>query len=80
MENLGILIYESLFLGLAFLGAARQGISHSISFSLMIIDSKVVLRELLGPVDLMRAQVFRIHELTEVIMVSKDEDLIFATL
>ncbi len=55
----------------------RQDISRSISLSLTIIDSEVVLRELLGPADLKRAQVFHIHELTEVIIVTKDEDLVF---
>ncbi len=79
MKTLSILILERFFLGLASLGEARQSISHSISFSLTIIDSEVVSRELLGPADLTRAQAFRIHESTEVIMVSKDEDLIFAT-
>ncbi len=54
MENLEILISESLFLDLASLGEARQGISRSISLSLTIINSKVVSRELLGPMDLTR--------------------------
>ncbi len=43
----------------------------------MIIDLEVVSRELLGPADLTRAQAFRIHKSTEVIMVSKDKDLVF---
>ncbi len=77
MKNLSILISEHFFLGLASLGEAKQSISRSISFSLTIIDSKVVSRELLGPANLTRAQAFRIHELTEVIMVSRDEDLVF---
>lgn len=38
----------------------------------------MALKELLGPTDLVRTQAFYIHKLTEVIMVSKDEDLIFA--
>ncbi len=80
MENLGVFISESHFLGLASLGEARQGISRSISFSLTIINSEVVSRELLGPSDLTKAQAFRIHESTEVIMVSKDKDLIFVGL
>ncbi len=78
MKNLGVLISESLFLGLASLGEARQGICRSISLSLIIIDSEVVSRELLGPADLTRAQAFRIHESAEVIMVNKNEDLVFA--
>ncbi len=40
---------------------------------------KVVLREFLGSIDLTRAQTFYIHESTEVIMVNKDKNLIFAT-
>ncbi len=78
MKNLSILISERFFLGLASLGEARQSISHSISFSLTIIDLEVVLRELLGQADLTRAQAFCIHESMEVIMVSKDKDLVFA--
>ncbi len=77
MENLGVLISGSLFLSLASLGEVRQGISHSISLFLMIIDLEVILREFLGPVDLTRAQAFCIHELIEIIMVSKDKDFIF---
>ncbi len=78
MEDLGVLISESFFLGLTSLREARQGISRSISLSLTIIDSEVVLREFLGSADLTRAQALCIYELTEVIMVSKDENLVFA--
>ncbi len=78
MENLSILISERFFFGLASLEEARQSISRSISFSLTIIDLEVVSREFLGPANLTRAQAFCIHKSTEVIMVSKDEDLIFA--
>ncbi len=78
MENLEILISKSLFLSLASLGEARQDISYSIRLSLIIIDSEMISRELLGTTDLIRAQAFRIHESTEVIMVSKDKDLTFA--
>ncbi len=78
MKNLEVLISESLFLGLAPLRDARQGISRSISLSLTIIDLEMVSKALLGPADLTRAQAFRIHELTEVIIVSQDEDLVFA--
>ncbi len=78
MKNLGVFISESLFFGLAPLRKARQGISRSISYSLMVIDSEVVWRELLGPADLTGAQTLCIHESTEVVMVSEDEDLVFA--
>ncbi len=80
MKNLSILISERFFLGLASLWEAKQSISRSISFSLTIIDLEVVLRKFLGSTDLMRAQAFYIYELTEVVMVSKDKDLVFAAL
>ncbi len=80
MKNLSILISERFFLSLAFLWEVRQSISNSIMYFLTIIFSEVVLRELLGPANLTRAQAFCIHKLTEVVMVSKDEDLVFAAL
>ncbi len=69
-----------LFLGLAFLWKVRQSISRNISFSLTIINLEVISRELLGSTDLTRAQAFHIHESTEDVMVSKDEDHVFAAL
>ncbi len=78
MEDLGVLISESLLLGLASLEEAKQGIRRSISLFLTIIDLKLVSRQLLGPADLTRTQTFCIHKSTEVIMVSKDENLVFA--
>ena len=44
----------------------------------MIIYLELITRELLGPPDLSRAQVLYIHKLTEVVMVCKDKDLVFA--
>ncbi len=76
MNNLGILIFESLFFGLAFLREVRQGISRNISLSLAIIDSEVVSREFLGLADLTRAQTLYNHELVEVIIVNKDKNLV----
>ena len=41
------------------------------SFALIIIDLKVVTRELLGPMDLFGAQTFCVYELTEVVVVGE---------
>ncbi len=76
MKNLGVLISESFFLSLAPLREVRQGINRSISLFLTIIDSKVVSRKLLDPADLARAQILRIHKLTEVVVINEDEDLV----
>ena len=45
---------------------------------LVIVNLKMVLGELLGPADLFGAQTLCIYEMTEVIMVRKDENLMFA--
>ncbi len=50
------------------------------SFSLTIIDLKVVSRESFDPADLTRAQTLYIYKLAEVIIGSKDEDLVFAAI
>ncbi len=80
MKNLRILIFESFLFGLASLKEARQGISRNISLFLIIIDLEVVSRELLGLADLAEAQTLCIYELTEIVVVDKDEDLMFAAL
>ena len=77
IENLGVLISKNIFFSLALLRKAKQGISCSISFSLIIIDLKVVSRELLGLANLIKAQTFYIYKLTKVVMVNEDENLVF---
>lgn len=73
-----MLISESFFLGLAFLRKARQGISYHISLFLTIINSEVISEEFLSPTNLTKTQTFSIHDLIKVIIVSKDEALVFA--
>lgn len=77
IKNLGVLISESFFLGLAPLKETKQGINYSISLFLMIINLEMILREVLGPEDLAKAQTLDIHKLTEVIVVNEDENLVF---
>ena len=76
MKDSAILSSELLLLILASLWKPRQSICSRICLTLAIVDSEMVSRELLGPADLSRAQVFHIHETTEVIVVHKDENLI----
>lgn len=77
IENLSILIFGHFSLGLNFLGEVKQNISSSISFFLIITNSKVVMQELLNQTDLTRIQAFCINELMEVIVFILDEDFIF---
>lgn len=78
MNILSIPISERFFLDVPSLWEARQGISSSICFALIVIDLEVILRELLGPADLSRAQALGIYETAKIFMISENEDFIFA--
>ena len=39
----------------------------------------MIAREFLGPTDLSGAQVFRIHEAVEAVVICEDENFVFAT-
>lgn len=80
MKDLDILIFGSFFLSLTSLKEVKQDLSSSISLFLIIINLKVILREFLGPADLAKTHVFYIDKSTKVIMVNKDQQLIFAAL
>ena len=72
MKDLTILSLELILLILALLELPRHSICSRICLALAIIDSKVTTKEVLGPTDLFA---LCIHELTEVIMVRKDKNL-----
>ena len=78
MKDLAILSSELLLLILVSLRKPRQGICSRIHLTLTIVNLEIVLREFLGPADLSRAQALCIYERTEVIVIRKDENLIFA--
>lgn len=77
MKNFNILIFEHFFPCLTFLWKLKQNISCNISFSLIIIDFEIISREFLSLVDLARIEAFCSYKLTEIIMVSKDNNLVF---
>ena len=78
MKDSAILSLELFLLILVSLGKSRQSICSHIRLTLAIVNSKMVLREFLGPADLSGAQALCIHETTEVIVVRKDENLMLA--
>lgn len=80
MKHLSFLIFEHFFLSVALLRKAKQGISYSISFSLIIIDSKVILREFLVITDLTKTQILSIYKLPKLVIINKDKNLRFAAL
>ena len=78
MENLGILNSKLFFLIEALIRQVRQYVCCSIYFTLTIINSKIVTRELLVSTKLTRAQTIYIHELLAIIIVSKNKEVMFA--
>ena len=76
MQDFDVFCSKGVFFLSVPLGISRQGISSSVSFALMIIDSEVVTREFLGPTDLSGAQTLCVHKSSEVVMVGKHEDFI----
>lgn len=79
MNILCIFIFEHFFLGLTSLWKSRQSVSPNISLSLTMINSEVILQKFLGPADLTKTLAFYIYELIKVIIVSKNENLVFST-
>ena len=77
MNNLSTLGLKLIFFFNTSLRKTRKYVCSSICFTLTIIDLKMVMKELLGSADLTKAQILCIHELLVVIMVSKNENLIF---
>ncbi len=74
MQDLCIFGLEGLFFLSTLLGVLRQGISSFISFTLSIVNPKVVLWQFLSSLDLLRAWSFHIYEALEVIVVCEHED------
>ena len=75
MQDFDILGVEGFFLFCILLRVLKQDISSSVSLAVTIVNLKVVARELLGPVDLSRAQVLCLHESTEVVVVGEYKHL-----
>ena len=69
MKNLGVLSSKLFFLIVAPLKEAKEGVRSYICLALKVIDPKMVSRKLLGPLNLMKAQILCIYELTKVVIV-----------
>lgn len=80
MKNLAIFSSKSDFFDLASREKVGQSICNFIDFFLIIIDLKMVLRELLSLVDQSRAQILYIYETTKVVIVSEIEDFVLTAL
>lgn len=79
MIDLAILSLKFIFFILIFLKKLKQNICSYICFTLALIHLKMISKELLGSTELLGAQIFLIHKITNVIVIYKDENLIFIT-
>lgn len=79
MEDYDVFGAEGLLFLSTLLRVLRQGIGSFFCFVLAVINPKIVTGKFLSLADLSEAQILSIHKLTKIIMVSKDEYLMFAT-
>lgn len=79
MQDFDILGLKGLFFLYTLLEVLKQNISSFICLTPTIIDLKKISRKLLGSPDLTRAQIIHINELTKVIVVGWDKDLMLIT-
>lgn len=74
LQNFGL--KSSFFFGIL-LKISRKNISSSISFILIIINLKVVLKQLLNLPNLPKIQFFYIHKAKQIVVICKSKNLIF---
>ena len=78
MEDSSVFSSKLFFLIKAHLKKAKQRVCLSIYFILIIIDLKIIIRVLMVPIDLTKAQTPYIYKLLKVIIVNKNKNLLFA--
>ena len=74
MQDFDVFGAEGFFFFYILLRVLRQGINSSVSLAVTIVDLEVVTRQFLSLADLFGAQILRIHELLEVVMVGKHKN------
>lgn len=62
MQDLSVFDSQDGFFFGILLGISRKGSNHFIGFTLVLINPKIILKQLLSPKDLPRAQAFCIYE------------------
>ena len=78
MEDLSVVSFKLFFFIETPLKKAWQYVCYSIYFILTIINLKILTKNFLDPTNLTKAQTLYIQELLKVIIVNKDENLVFA--
>ena len=79
MKDLSVISLKVGFFFIILLKITRLGVCSSVCFFLTIINPKMIPAKLLGPPDLPITQALHIYETTNVVIMSKNKDLVFAT-
>ena len=80
MKNISIFYLKHFFFHKAFLKKVTQSVYYSISFFLIIINLKKLIKERLGLLNLSKAEIFYICKTSKIIQIDKNKNLIFITL
>lgn len=80
MKNFSVFISKHFFLVLTSLGGVEKGVCSRICLFFAIINAEVLSREFLDSTNFSKVETLSIYKLLEVIVSSKDKNLIFATL
>ena len=78
MKDLAIFSLELIFFILASLKKFCSNIYSCICLILTIINLKIILKKLLGPGNLLKAQTLSIHKIKEIIMIYQNKNFILA--
>ena len=79
MKNSSIVSSKIGFFFIISLKKTRLGVCSSVCFSWKRIDPKIILAKLLRPLDLAKTQALCIHEMTKIVIIVKNKDLVFTT-
>lgn len=76
MQSLDIFGLEGDFFHIIILKVLKKSISSPIGLILMIVNLKMISKQVLNLANLLRAQVFYFHKRAQVVIVYKNKDLI----
>ena len=77
MRDLAIFSSKLIFFILVLLQKPWQNICSLIYFVIAVVDSKIVLGELLDSMDLSKAQDFYIHKATKLVVICEEDFFVF---
>lgn len=78
MKNFGVFSSKTFFFLLTLLRVMRQDINSCIYVTLVVINLKMIMRQLLCLPNLTKTNTFCVHKTRKVVVIGKDKNLMFA--